>query len=89
MCYLDGMSVIGVRELRQSASEILKEVEAGEVATITVSGRAVAQIVPIKAKMMWTTWQHVSPVFETATDDTWDAERREAGQGDLVNPWEH
>ncbi len=87
MCYIGGMSVIGVRELRQSASEILKKVEAGEVATITVSGRAVAQIIPIKAQM-WTTWQHVSQVFESATDDTWDAERREAGQGDLVNPWE-
>ncbi len=87
MCYIGGMSVIGVRELRQSASEILKKVEAGEVATITVSGRAVAQIIPIKAQM-WTTWQHVSRVFDSASDDTWDAERQEAGQGDLVNPWE-
>ena len=45
------MSVIGARELRRSASEILKEIEAAEIATITVSGRAVAQIVPIKARM--------------------------------------
>ena len=47
------MSTVGVRELRQNASEILREAEAGESATVTVAGRPVARIVPIRAGQ-WT-----------------------------------
>lgn len=46
------MSTVGVRELRQNASEILREVEAGEAATVTVAGRPVAQIVPIRGPVV-------------------------------------
>jgi prevent-host-death family protein len=56
------MSTIGVRELRQNASEILREVEAGESATVTVAGRPVAQIVPIRADQ-WTTWDRIRQVY--------------------------
>lgn len=80
------MSTVGVRELRQNASEILREVEAGEPATVTVAGRPVAQIVPIRAER-WTTWERIRSVFESPTDASWDAERREFGSGDLVDPW--
>lgn len=80
------MSTVGVRELRQNASEILREVEAGEPATVTVAGRPVAQIVPIRAEQ-WTTWERVRAVFDSPTDTSWDAERREFGAGDLVDPW--
>lgn len=75
-----------MRELRQNASEILREVEAGEPATVTVAGRPVAQIVPIRAEQ-WTTWERVRAVFDSPTDTSWDAERREFGAGDLVDPW--
>ncbi|HWE69859.1 MAG TPA: type II toxin-antitoxin system prevent-host-death family antitoxin [Acidimicrobiales bacterium] len=37
---------IGLRELRQNASEIVKEVEAGETFDVTVSGRLAARLVP-------------------------------------------
>ena len=40
------MTTVGVKELRQNASEILREVEAGKSATVTVVGRPVAQIRP-------------------------------------------
>lgn len=80
------MTSVGVRELRQNASEILRDVEAGEATTVTVAGRPVAQIVPIRAQQ-WTTWDKVSQVFNSPTDPGWDAERREFAAADLADPW--
>ena len=80
------MTTIGVRELRQNASEILREVEAGKPATVTVAGRPVAQIVPIRAER-WTTWERISQVFTSPTDPGWDTERREFGAPGLADPW--
>ena len=37
---------IGLRELRQNASEIVREVETGETFDVTVSGRLAARLVP-------------------------------------------
>ncbi len=80
------MSTIGVRELRQNASEILREVEAGEAATVTVAGRPVAEIVPIRAQP-WTTWKRICTIFDAPTDVGWDDERRTFGAGDIDDPW--
>jgi prevent-host-death family protein len=80
------MTTFGVRELRQNASEILREVEAGTPATVTVAGRPVAQLVPLRAQQ-WTTWGRVRSVFESPTDTTWDDERRGFGTAELEDPW--
>lgn len=40
------MKTIGVRELRQNASQYLKEVAAGESIEITDRGRPIARLVP-------------------------------------------
>lgn len=80
------MATVGVRELRQNASEILREVEAGEPTTVTVSGRPVAQIVPIRAER-WTTWERIRNVFESPTDPSWDTDRRDFGAAGLADPW--
>jgi prevent-host-death family protein len=80
------MATVGVRELRQNASEILREVEAGEPATVTVAGRPVAQIVALRADR-WTTWERIRAVFDSPTDRGWDAERREFGVPGLEDPW--
>ena len=77
---------MGVRELRQNASEILREVEAGEPATVTVAGRPVAQIVPIRVQQ-WTRWELMRGIFGTPTDAGWDAERRDFGTAGLEDPW--
>ena len=42
------MKTIGVRELRQQASEHLRRVEAGAVLEVTARGRAVALLVPAR-----------------------------------------
>ena len=81
------MNTIGVRELRQNASEILREVEAGQAATVTVAGRPVAQIIPLRADL-WTTWDRVSQVFESPTDATLAVELRKFAATGLNDPWE-
>jgi len=43
------MSSVGVRELRQRASELLRRVEAGETIEITDRGRPVALLTPTPA----------------------------------------
>ena len=86
MCYFQGVSIIGVRELRQNASEILREVEAGEPATVTVAGRPVAQIVPLKADR-WASWESIRSVFDSPTDAEWDTDRLGFGVTGLDDPW--
>jgi prevent-host-death family protein len=41
------MKAIGVRELRQRASECLREVEAGRSFEVTARGRPVALLIPV------------------------------------------
>lgn len=43
------MTSVGVRELRQRASELLRLVEQGEVVEITDRGRPVAMLAPLPA----------------------------------------
>jgi prevent-host-death family protein len=40
------MATVSVRELRNRTSEVMARVEAGEAVTLTVRGRAIADIVP-------------------------------------------
>ena len=42
------MVTIGLRELRQRASEYLRKVEQGQAVEITTRGRAVALLVPLR-----------------------------------------
>jgi prevent-host-death family protein len=44
MCY---MGRVGIRELRQNATAVLRRVSAGEIVEVTDRGRAVARIVPM------------------------------------------
>jgi prevent-host-death family protein len=41
------MEKVGIRELRQNATAVLRRVAAGEVVEVTDRGRAVARIVPL------------------------------------------
>ena len=84
--YLLLVSTIGVRELRQSANEILREVEAGQATTVTAAGRPVARLVPLR-NAEWTTWEPIQEVFDTPTDRTWDDERPAFGAPGLDDPW--
>jgi prevent-host-death family protein len=43
------MKTIGVRELRQRASEFLEEVRKGRTLEVTAHGRPIARLVPVRA----------------------------------------
>jgi len=47
---------IPARELRNDVSAVLRRVEAGEHLRITVSGRPVAELVPLATRPKWITW---------------------------------
>ena len=51
MCYMDAAEQIGVRELRQNASEYLRRVQAGETIQITDRGVPIAILAPIPRPM--------------------------------------
>lgn len=67
----------GLRELRQNASDLVKQAEAGETITVTVSGREVAELGPVR-RDRWRTWNDVAAVFDGPVFD---------GQGD--GDWQH
>jgi prevent-host-death family protein len=79
------MSVVGLRELRQQASELVRRAEAGEEVTITVSGRPSARLVPI-APRAWRTYAEVADLFRGPADPDWERDRDQLDQ-QLRDPW--
>jgi prevent-host-death family protein len=79
------MSTVGLRELRQHASELLRRVEAGEELTITVSGRPSARLVAV-APQTWRSDTDVRELFRGEADPEWDNDRDRVDQ-ELRDPW--
>ena len=77
---------MGLRELRQQASELVRRVEAGEEVTITVAGRPSARLVPV-APHTWRQWDEVAELFDGPADEAWNADRDRI-EGGLTDPWE-
>jgi prevent-host-death family protein len=53
---------IPLRELRNETSAVLRRVEEGERLTVTVSGRPVAQLVPLPRRRRDLTWEELVAV---------------------------
>ena len=68
------MTVVGLRELRQQASELVRRVEAGEEVTITVAGRPSVRMVPV-ASRAWRPYSAVAEVFDAPADADRAADR--------------
>lgn len=85
MCYPPVMIHVGIRELRQDASGLVRRVEAGEEITITVSGRPSARLVPPRPTQ-WRTWSDVADLFLGTADPDW-ADDRELLDGSVRDPW--
>ncbi|RFU21298.1 type II toxin-antitoxin system Phd/YefM family antitoxin [Geodermatophilus marinus] len=79
------MTTIGLRELRQHASELVRRAEAGEEVTITVAGRPSARLVPVSPRA-WRQWDEIAELFRGPADTTW-AEERDRLDGELTDPW--
>jgi prevent-host-death family protein len=79
------VEVIGLRQLRQNASDVIRRVEEGEQITITVAGRPGARLVPATPRN-WRRWADVTELFGGPADPAWDADR-EAVAHEVRDPW--
>ncbi len=80
------MTTVGLRELRQQASDLVRRVEAGEEVTITVAGRASARLVPVNTRS-WRSWSDVEELFSGPGDPSWDRDRALI-DSEITDPWE-
>lgn len=80
------MTVVGLRELRQQASEIIRRVEAGEEVTVTVAGRPRVRMVPVQDRR-WRTYGEIAALFDGPADPDFAADRELLDQA-LDDPWE-
>ena len=74
MCYNQAMASVGLRELRQDASELVRRAQDGEEIDVTVSGRPAARLVPAAPKR-WQSWDDVADVLVGRPDPEWDQDR--------------
>jgi prevent-host-death family protein len=80
------MATVGLRELRQDASELVRRVENGEEIEITVAGRLAARLVPA-APRQWQHWADIADVFVGRPDPDWERDR-DLIDPSIANPWE-
>ena len=66
------MSTIGLRELRQNASDAVRRAESGEA--VTVNGRPVALLVP-GARDQWRRFEDIADIFAGPGDADWARDR--------------
>lgn len=80
------MDSVGLRELRQNASELVRRVESGEQIDITVAGRLAARLVPVAPKQ-WQTWDAIADLFHGPPDPNWQRDHDLLDQS-IRNPWD-
>lgn len=68
------MKSVGLRELRQQASELVRKAQEGEEVTITVARRPAARLVPIAPKR-WRTFDEIADIFDDEEDPDWENDR--------------
>ncbi len=85
MCYGGEVAEVGLREMRQNASELVRRAQAGEWLTITVSGRPAAVLGPVGPKT-WRRWDEVAEVFGAVVDGRWEDDRRLLDDT-VADPW--
>ncbi|MHB8243666.1 MAG: type II toxin-antitoxin system Phd/YefM family antitoxin [Solirubrobacteraceae bacterium] len=79
------MAIIPQKELRNNVGEILRRAEAGEELTITVAGRPVAQLGPIRARQ-WVSSAHLADLWAMPADLTLE-EDLAALSAEMIDPW--
>ncbi len=82
------MKTVGVRELKQNASQVLARVEQGESFVVTVQGRPVGALTPAPAST-WISAERMMAVYDVPTDRTfWDDVDAARGESIQDDPWE-
>jgi prevent-host-death family protein len=80
------MATVGLRELRQDASDLVRRVEQGEQIEITVAGRLAARLVAA-GPGQWQRWDDIAQLFDGPADPDWDRDR-DLIDGSLTDPWD-
>jgi prevent-host-death family protein len=80
-----GMATIPQKELRNHVGEVLRRAEAGEQFTITVSGRPVAELGPVRTRR-WVSSAALADLWATPPDPTLKEDLEMFG-GQLTDPW--
>jgi prevent-host-death family protein len=62
------MVTTGLRELRQQASDLVRQAEAGETIIVTINGRQVAQLGPV-LRHQWRRATDLATIFAGPADD--------------------
>ena len=79
------MPSIPQKELRNNVGEILRRAEAGEELTITVAGRPVAQLGPLR-RDHWVAGSRLAGLWDLPPDRTLEKDLEFIG-GEMVDPW--
>lgn len=79
------MVEVGLREMRQNASDLVRQAEAGEQVLITVAGRPAAMLGPVSSRA-WRRWDDVSDIFTQPADSEWARDRELVDQSPQ-DPW--
>lgn len=82
---MTSMATVPQKELRNKVGEVLRRAEAGEEITITVSGRPVAQLGPVRTRQ-WVNDAVLGELAKLPPDPTF-MEDIEALEGEMVDPW--
>lgn len=80
------MDTVGLKELRQHASDYVKRAEAGETLLITVAGRPSAVLGPA-ARRQWNNFDDLAAVFDSAPDPTLVADLTSV-RDSVRDPWQ-
>lgn len=73
------MESIGLRELRQYASELVRRAEEGEELLVTVAGRPAAVLGPAPPTR-WRPYAEVAEIFAGPADPAWATDRERIDQ---------
>lgn len=79
------MATIPQKELRNNVAEVLRRAEAGEELTITVSGRPVARLGPVRSRQ-WVPSAQLADLWRAPADRTLEQDLEALG-GELTDPW--
>ncbi len=79
------MAIIPQKELRNNVGQVLRRAESGERITITVSGRPVAELGPVRSRQ-WVDAVDLDELWSLPPDETLARDITAFGAG-LRDPW--
>jgi prevent-host-death family protein len=79
------VSFVGLRELRQHASDIVRRVEEGEEIVVTVAGRPSARLIPVQ-RQQWRSHADIAELFRAEPDPDWQRDQ-ELIDHSMRDPW--